>query len=110
MLGAIYNIFHNALYWCRQGTGDPAIRLSGGGAKLVISDSGPGVTTRDRNRIFEPGFSRRPFGRGLGLFIAEQALLGTGFSLLCPHEPELGALEGANFVIVPKQTETDEQD
>jgi signal transduction histidine kinase len=101
-LGAIHNIFHNALYWCKKGTEKPQIRLSAAGPLLTISDSGPGISKRDKDRIFEPGFSRRPFGRGLGLYIAREALRGIGFDLYCPSEPELGALNGANFTILPK--------
>ena|GEM_PF-2166698 len=102
MLGAIHNMIHNALYWCKQGSDKPEIRLTGAGSKITISDSGLGIPKRDRARIFEPGFSRRPYGRGLGLFIAKEALAGIGFDLFCPEEPEPRALEGANFIIQPK--------
>jgi len=108
LLGAVHNIVHNALYWCKQGTAKPAIRLTGAGARITISDSGPGIAKRDLPRIFEPGFSRRPYGRGLGLFIAKEALAGIGIDLFCSAEPEAGALDGANFVILPRTTE-DEQ-
>jgi signal transduction histidine kinase len=102
MLGAIHNIFHNALYWCRKSPHQAQIRLSAAGQQITISDSGPGVSPRDSKRIFEPGFSRRPYGRGLGLYVAREALRGIGFDLNCPPQPELGALSGANFVISPK--------
>jgi len=105
MLGAIHNIVQNALYWCKQGTDKPALHLTGAGSKITISDSGPGIAKRDRSRVFEPGFSRRPHGRGLGLFIAKEALAGIGFDLYCPEDPGPGALEGANFVIQPKSLE-----
>ena len=105
MLGAIHNIVQNALYWCKQGTDSPAIHLTGAGSKITISNSGTAIAKRDRSRIFEPGFSRRPHGRGLGLFIAKEALAGIGFDLYCPEDPESGALEGANFVIQPKTLE-----
>jgi len=101
-LGAVHNIFHNALYWCKRETNEPHIRLSASGQILTVSDTGPGISPRDRRRIFEPGFSRRPYGRGLGLFIAREALRGIGFDLYSPEEPELGALSGANFTITAK--------
>lgn len=109
-LGAVYNLVHNAIYWCRQGTaGVPKIRLSSGSQSLVVSDSGPGVSPRDSMRIFDPGFSRKPYGRGLGLFIASEALKGIGYELLLASEAQLGALEGANFVIIKQETTDDDE-
>lgn len=102
VLGAIYNLFHNSLYWCRMGSSKAQIRFTITGKSMVISDSGPGIALADRKRIFDPGFSRRPYGRGFGLYIAKEALDGVGFLLSNPEESELGALEGANFVITPK--------
>ena len=37
---------------------------------MLFSDDGPGVPEEDRARIFEPYFSRKPNGIGLGLYIA----------------------------------------
>lgn len=102
-LGAVYNLVHNALYWCRQGSSRSAIRLSATGGRITISDTGPGVSPRDSKRIFDPGFSRRPYGRGLGLFIAKEALNAIGYDLILASEPQIDALEGANFVIEQQQ-------
>ena len=74
------------------------LSLSDDGA-LVLSDSGPGISKMDVAFIFEPGFSRRPGGQGLGLYIAKESLKEFGFELELASEPELGALTGANFVI-----------
>jgi len=45
-----------------------------------VSDEGPGVPERHRERIFDPFFTTRPFGegRGLGLFAAHQIAEGLG--------------------------------
>ncbi len=101
-LGAIHNIFHNALYWSHKGSGKARIRFSISGMALTISNSGPAINSADVERIFAPGFSRRPYGRGLGLYIAREALRGLGYELYCPSTPELGALDGANFTIISK--------
>lgn len=102
-LGAIYNIVYNALFWCQKGIGDACICISLSGKSLVISDSGPGINPRDAERIFNPGFSRKPNGRGLGLYIAREALRGIKYDLIYSEIPELGALEGANFIITPQK-------
>ena len=99
-LGAIHNLFINSLYWAKQGTLIPAVRLSvSANGSLVLSDSGPGVSKMDAPYIFEPGFSRRPGGQGLGLYIARESLKEFGFDLILADEPELGGLTGANFVL-----------
>ena len=109
ILGAIFNLVHNALYWCRKGDSDqPKIRLDGFDGVFSISDSGPGIESRDQGRIFDPGFSRRPYGRGLGLFIAKEALLGLGYQLSLESEPTLTGLDGANFIIQSISQDHDE--
>lgn len=37
------------------------------GIKVIIHDSGEGISTEDMNKIFEPFFTTRPTGKGLGL-------------------------------------------
>lgn len=109
ILGAIFNLVHNALYWCRKGETDkPQIRLDGFEGVFTISDSGPGIEPRDRERVFDPGFSRRPYGRGLGLFIAREALHGLGYQLSLEQDPTLTGLDGASFTIQPISQEEDE--
>ncbi len=98
-LGAIHNLFINSLYWSRQGSLNPMVKLSVSDDSLVLSDSGPGVNKIDADYIFEPGFSRRPEGQGLGLYIARESLREFGYTLSLRSIPELGALSGANFVI-----------
>jgi two-component system nitrogen regulation sensor histidine kinase NtrY len=44
---------------------DPILSI----ASIEVVDNGPGVNSRDRERLFEPYFSRRPGGTGLGLTI-----------------------------------------
>ena len=62
---------------------------------LIVSDSGPGVPEADRDRIFEPYFSTREGGYGLGLALAGEIVseyYGGELELVSP-----GALGGATF-------------
>jgi signal transduction histidine kinase len=64
------NLVDNSLFWLRDSKEPRIIKLDViGGSTWAISDNGPGVNARDRELIFERGFSRKPGGKGLGLKI-----------------------------------------
>ncbi len=98
-LGAIHNLVMNAGYWANKAGGNGTVRFSMMPTGFVISDSGSGIHNRDRERVFEPGFSRRPAGRGLGLFIARSCLNAFGYTIELLPVSAPGALSGANFMI-----------
>lgn len=103
-LGAVHNLVMNAGYWAGKAKAQGQVRFSLASNGFVISDSGNGVHPRDRDRIFEPGFSRRPAGRGLGLFIARSCLQAFGYGLELLPAPAPGGLSGANFLITRPQS------
>jgi len=49
-----------------------ARRRQGGGAVLTVADDGPGIPRELRTRIFEPGFSTKQSGWGIGLALARR--------------------------------------
>ena len=54
---------------------------------LEVADRGPGISTSDSDRIFEPFFTRRAGGTGLGLFLArELAEINDGTLLYTPRD------------------------
>lgn len=72
----LINLLTNAMYWVKVPGASAAreIRLevqrdSEGYANIVVSDSGPGVNPDVAELIFDPYFSERPNGVGLGLGI-----------------------------------------
>jgi signal transduction histidine kinase len=75
IITAIVNLVQNSLYWLSKTDDDRRLlvrikRLSDGSVTMLISDSGPGVPDEARDFIFEPYFSSKPDGVGLGLSIA----------------------------------------
>jgi signal transduction histidine kinase len=71
---AIVNIIDNAIYWVSSAKGEKRILLDASDNSIIISNNGPPLEARDSDSIFERGFSRKPSGRGLGLFISKKAL------------------------------------
>jgi signal transduction histidine kinase len=99
--GAIINLLLNGIQAMPSGGTLRIATASGRGeVKLTITDTGPGVPEELRARIFQPFFSRREGGTGLGLPLARRAIEQSGGTLtLTP-----GNGPGAGFVIVfPEQ-------
>jgi signal transduction histidine kinase len=64
---------------------------------IIVSDTGPGVHGADRDFIFDPGFTRKPGGRGLGLMISKEILEKNNYELTLANTSK----EGATFLIKP---------
>ena len=68
------NLIDNAIFWLDSIQAERKITLDSDGTAYLISNNGPVVHPRDFESVFEQGFSRKPGGRGLGLFITRKAL------------------------------------
>jgi two-component system sensor histidine kinase FlrB len=72
LIGAVLNLVSNAL---QAGGTSAAVRvdsrLDGRTAEIRVSDNGPGVSPALRQRIFEPFFTSRTDGTGLGLAVVK---------------------------------------
>lgn len=69
--------------------------------RIRVSDDGPGIDAEDLPRIFDPFYTRRKGGSGLGLSIAHRAVQAHGGALIASSNPG----EGATFAIVlPRRT------
>jgi signal transduction histidine kinase len=75
------NVIDNAIFWLKEVKGNREITLDADKKDFLIINNGPAVATRDRSAIFEQGFTRKPRGRGLGLFISRRALKKEGMDL-----------------------------
>ncbi|HEY7495460.1 MAG TPA: ATP-binding protein, partial [Candidatus Tectomicrobia bacterium] len=76
----IVNMLQNSLYWLRQVPQDDRAvavcvrRNSADEVEILFSDSGPGIEAAFRDAIFDPYFSTKPDGVGLGLTIASEII------------------------------------
>ncbi len=74
----IVNLFENAIGMMPEGT-KAVIRVSvksdGGSAVMTVNDNGPGIAEEDLDSLFEPYFSKRRGGTGLGLAMVKNIIL-----------------------------------
>nr|WP_237551086.1 ATP-binding protein [Streptomyces sp. SID5614] len=112
------NLVDNAIFWLSDRPAPRTIQLDVANGCLRVSDNGPGILPRDREAVFEHGFSRKPGGRGLGLKISKDVLERSGWSL--EVDPRGGLVwppnilraadsdaegRGASFLIIPPSDE-----
>ena len=82
LLGAFVNVVDNAIYWVANGAKDKKqINLDVDDEGFLISNSGPGIEERMRERIFDFGETTKAGGRGMGLAISRDTLQREGFDL-----------------------------
>jgi len=75
------NLLDNSVYWLTRHHGDGkggnidiTLRMLDHGFCVRFCDDGPGVEESNRERIFDPYFSTKENGMGLGLYVARQVI------------------------------------
>jgi len=118
---ALLNIFINAINSMPQGgtlTVTTAAKPGNEGVSIGIADTGEGISPDDLPHVFEPFFSRRPGGSGLGLFVVKTIVdelkgtievesipkQGTRFTLLFPLPKSEKGLKPMEVVPETKRT------
>jgi signal transduction histidine kinase len=100
----VWNLASNAIEALPAG-GSVSLQLSEAGehVRLCIADDGPGMSPEVRARIFEPYFTTKNSGSGLGLAMAKQAVIAMGGQIELDSEPALGT----RFVVdLPRRRES----
>lgn len=75
---AVENLITNSVYWLQRDLKFGAkrreihVELDPRSYSLRLWDNGPGIASADKERVFTAGFTLRPRGQGLGLFIAAE--------------------------------------
>jgi signal transduction histidine kinase len=94
----VHNLVMNALQALEQvGTAERRLVLTltldteGEAGRLRVADTGPGIPADALPRLFEPFFTTRPGGLGLGLSLCESLAQGMGGALAAEANPPRGA-------------------
>jgi signal transduction histidine kinase len=87
----VWNLAVNAIEALQPG-GTVELRVSsvGESAVLEVEDNGPGMSAEQQQRAFEPYFTTKPTGTGLGLSLVRQAATEVGGSVDLKSEPGIG--------------------
>lgn len=92
LVGALLNLASNAI---DHGESPLKLRLDADRRddllSLRVSDNGPGISAADKERIFEPFYTTRPQGTGLGLAVVAAVARGHAGSVAVTDAPEGGA-------------------
>ncbi|WP_214772387.1 ATP-binding protein [Exiguobacterium sp. s39] len=97
----LINIISNSIYWLlNQEKREIHFYMDYNMTKLYVQDTGPGIKPIDIPYIFEPYFTKKVGGRGLGLFLSRDILEHNGhqFFAIDPNN-FLTELSGACFCI-----------
>jgi signal transduction histidine kinase len=109
-LPVFVNLIDNAIYWLRDQKAQRMILLDADSTGFLIANTGPTIPPRDREAIFELGFTRKPGGRGMGLYISRHTLAKAGYEIsLTQHEGASVCFRiGPNNSIPPEENESGE--
>ncbi|PGD05952.1 ATP-binding protein [Bacillus toyonensis] len=97
----IVNLVSNSIYWLiNQSIKEIHFYVDSSTKCLYIHDTGPGIRINDSTLIFEPYYTKKMNGRGLGLFLSRDLLESKGHKLfLIPENDVIRNLSGACFCI-----------
>jgi signal transduction histidine kinase len=97
MVQVFLNLVLNALDATEEGgTIDITTCVADGSLEIVVRDDGHGIAGSDQTRLFEPYFTTKPTGTGLGLFVCRSIVEAAGGQI----ELQASSPEGTSFQVL----------
>ncbi len=93
------NLVNNSLYWMKLNNKKKQIRFDYKNGLAIVADSGPGVDQDDVENLFQMYFTKRPQGRGVGLYLCKANLAVARHTIRYATQDDPKILSGANFII-----------
>jgi len=95
------NLFDNAIYWIgTQGRGGTIqVEISPKNRTVLVAASGPGVSEKMKQHIFEPFYSEKSPPSGLGLYICRHYLSQSDATIRLTRSTDGSKLHGAHFLL-----------
>jgi two-component system sensor histidine kinase PilS (NtrC family) len=93
----LWKLLDNAVDHASRDKSVPMVRMAlardeeSGFCVITIADNGPGINTAQLSKIFEPFYTTRKEGSGLGLYIAKQLCEANQAELTVDSKPGTGA-------------------
>ncbi|MHA7734171.1 sensor histidine kinase [Nitrosopumilus sp. S6] len=88
MEGVMSNLLNNAVYAVDgQGEVDVEISSDSKNITIIVKDSGPGIPEKDLDKIFEPMYTTKTTGTGLGLVICKSIVEQHGGTISVSNKP-----------------------
>jgi signal transduction histidine kinase len=94
---AFSNLLRNALEACASAELAPVIAIDSevdrqqGVSRITVNDSGPGIPTSSRERVFRPFFTSKRNGTGLGLALVQKIIVFHNGGVVAGESPQGGA-------------------
>jgi C4-dicarboxylate-specific signal transduction histidine kinase len=104
---ALLNVVINAIQAVeRKGRIEAAAVVAEGMVCVTVSDNGPGIPPERLASIFDPYFTTKTEGNGLGLWIAQQIVTAHGGALTAQNRPTGGAVLTMRLPLSPDRAAT----
>lgn len=87
----LLNLIQNAIHSMDDAhISDAVIRITFRENRIEIQDNGPGFSTQALEHVFEPYFTTKKKGTGLGLVISQSIIKDHGWNIVCENNQTIG--------------------